>query len=124
MNLNEINSTLILLFSHYNTALKFPNAENDRIYMISYMTPGQGYLITNREIVSEDVPDFEYTPMPKYPGHTHLFCFYFISFHFILFYYCIVFLIISNFYFYFILFIIYYDKWNNIISPYTILNFN
>jgi DNA polymerase family B, exonuclease domain len=84
MNLNEINSTLILLFSHYNTALKFPNAENDRIYMISYMTPGQGYLITNREIVSEDVPDFEYTPMPKYPGHTHLFCFYFISFYFII----------------------------------------
>lgn len=32
------------------------------------MTPGQGYLITNREIVSEDVPDFEYTPLPKYPG--------------------------------------------------------
>ena len=51
-----------------NPALKFPNAENDRIYMISYMTPGQGYLITNREIVSEDVPDFEYTPLPKYPG--------------------------------------------------------
>lgn len=32
------------------------------------MTPGQGYLITNREIVSADVDDFEYTPLPKYPG--------------------------------------------------------
>ena len=48
--------------------LKFPNAENDRIYMISYMLPGQGYLIINREVVSEDVSDFEYTPLPKYPG--------------------------------------------------------
>ena len=27
-----------------------------------------GYLIINREVVSEDVGDFEYTPMPKYPG--------------------------------------------------------
>ena len=57
------------LFFFLYSALKFPNAENDRIYMISYMTPGQGYLITNREIVSEDVPDFEYTPLPKYPGN-------------------------------------------------------
>ena len=28
----------------------------------------QGYLITNREIVSEDVEDFEYTPKPEYDG--------------------------------------------------------
>ena len=28
--------------------LKFPNAENDRIFMISYMTAGQGYLLINR----------------------------------------------------------------------------
>lgn len=48
--------------------LKFPNAENDRIYMISYMVAGQGFLIVNREIVSEDILDFEYTPMSKYPG--------------------------------------------------------
>lgn len=48
--------------------LKFPNAERDRIFMISYMTPGQGYLLINREVVSEDVDNFEYTPMPKYPG--------------------------------------------------------
>jgi DNA polymerase epsilon subunit 1 len=48
--------------------LKFPNAERDRIFMISYMTPGQGYLLINREVVSEDVENFEYTPMSKYPG--------------------------------------------------------
>lgn len=28
----------------------------------------QGYLITNREIVSEDIEDFEYTPKPEYEG--------------------------------------------------------
>lgn len=48
--------------------LKFPNAEHDRIFMISYMVSGQGYLLINREIVSEDIQDFEYTPLPKYPG--------------------------------------------------------
>lgn len=48
--------------------LKFPNAEQDRIYMISYMTSGQGYLLVNREVVSEDVPNFEYTPDGFEPG--------------------------------------------------------
>lgn len=58
--------------------LKFPNAEIDEIYMISYMvsdgksTP-QGYLICSRSIVSQDVSDFEYTPKPKYPGPFHIF---------------------------------------------------
>jgi len=52
--------------------LKFPNAENDRIFMISYMVSGQGYLIINREIVSEDVDDFEYTPKPHFPGPFHV----------------------------------------------------
>jgi hypothetical protein len=28
----------------------------------------QGYLIINREIVSEDIDDFEYTPKPEYEG--------------------------------------------------------
>lgn len=36
--------------------------------MISYMIDGQGFLITNREIVSEDISDFEYTPKAEYPG--------------------------------------------------------
>jgi DNA polymerase epsilon subunit 1 len=48
--------------------LKFPDASKDRIYMISYMIAGQGYLLINRDVVSEDVPDFEYTPLSKYPG--------------------------------------------------------
>lgn len=48
--------------------LKFPVKEIDQIMMISYMVDGQGYLITNREIVSEDIEDFEYTPKPEYEG--------------------------------------------------------
>ncbi|TVY91058.1 DNA polymerase epsilon catalytic subunit A [Lachnellula willkommii] len=48
--------------------LKFPDAAIDQIMMISYMIDGQGFLITNREIVSEDIEDFEYTPRPEYDG--------------------------------------------------------
>ncbi|KAI1409270.1 DUF1744-domain-containing protein [Hypoxylon sp. FL1857] len=48
--------------------LKFPDAAIDQIMMMSYMIDGQGFLITNREIVSEDIADFEYTPKPEYPG--------------------------------------------------------
>ena len=36
--------------------------------MISYMIDGQGYLICNREIISADVEDFEYTPKPEFEG--------------------------------------------------------
>lgn len=48
--------------------LKFPDSSIDKIMMISYMIDGQGYLITNREIVSQDIEDFEYTPKPEFPG--------------------------------------------------------
>ncbi|XP_076064206.1 DNA polymerase epsilon catalytic subunit 1 [Oratosquilla oratoria] len=48
--------------------LKFPDAASDQIMMISYMIDGQGFLITNREIVGEDVEDFEYTPKPEFEG--------------------------------------------------------
>lgn len=48
--------------------LKFPDAMVDQIMMISYMIDGQGFLITNREVVSEDIADFEYTPKPEYQG--------------------------------------------------------
>lgn len=77
--------------------LKFPDAESDQIMMISYMIDGQvefpsqvynvhrsvtnmcvsftncsfflkGFLITNREIVSENIEDFEFTPKPDYEG--------------------------------------------------------
>ena len=48
--------------------LKFPDAAIDQVMMISYMIDGQGFLITNREIVSDDISDFEYTPKPEYDG--------------------------------------------------------
>jgi DNA polymerase epsilon subunit 1 len=48
--------------------LKFPDQAQDQIMMISYMIDGQGFLITNREIVSEDIEDFEYTPKAEYEG--------------------------------------------------------
>jgi DNA polymerase epsilon subunit 1 len=53
--------------------LKFPDANMDSIFMISYMVDGQGYLILSRDVVSADVQDFEYTPNPSYPGPFHIF---------------------------------------------------
>ena len=48
--------------------LKFPDPASDVIMMVSYMVDGQGYLITNREVVGANVEDFEYTPKPEYEG--------------------------------------------------------
>ncbi|GAA5968501.1 hypothetical protein JCM11641_007661 [Rhodosporidiobolus odoratus] len=48
--------------------LKFPDQQTDQVMMISYMIDGQGFLITNREIVGADIEDFEYTPKPDYEG--------------------------------------------------------
>ncbi|KAI3405326.2 POL2 [Candida oxycetoniae] len=48
--------------------LKFPDSRIDQVMMISYMIDGEGFLITNREIIAEDIEDFEYTPKPEYPG--------------------------------------------------------
>ena len=48
--------------------LQFPNAEYDQVFMISYMIDKQGFLIINREVVSEDIDDFEYTPKPEFVG--------------------------------------------------------
>lgn len=53
--------------------LKFPDATFDKIMMISYMIDGQGYLIINREIVSKDIDDFEYTPKPEFKGEFCIF---------------------------------------------------
>ena len=36
--------------------------------MISYMVDRQGFLIVNREVVGEDIRDFEYTPKPEFEG--------------------------------------------------------
>ena len=41
--------------------LKFPDAEFDKVMMISYMLDNQGYLIVNREV------DFSF----PFPPHTH-----------------------------------------------------
>jgi DNA polymerase epsilon subunit 1 len=48
--------------------LQFPNSSTDQIFMISYMCDGAGFLIINREVVSADISDFEYTPKPEYRG--------------------------------------------------------
>ena len=48
--------------------LKFPDAAVDPVMMISYMMDGAGFLIVNREVVSEDIDDFEYSPKPDFPG--------------------------------------------------------
>ncbi|TID25518.1 hypothetical protein CANINC_002908 [Pichia inconspicua] len=53
--------------------LKFPDSAIDQIMMISYMIDGEGFLITNRSIISEDIEDFEYTPKPEYPGEFMIF---------------------------------------------------
>ncbi|KAF7265187.1 hypothetical protein GWI33_021380 [Rhynchophorus ferrugineus] len=61
---------IVLAFDIETTKLplKFPDAATDQIMMISYMIDAQGYLITNREILSEDIEDFEYTPKPEFEG--------------------------------------------------------
>ena len=48
--------------------LKFPQADRDQIFMISYMVDTQGYLIISRSVVGEDIADFEYTPKPGMEG--------------------------------------------------------
>ncbi|XP_059611898.1 DNA polymerase epsilon catalytic subunit 1 [Phlebotomus argentipes] len=59
---------IVLAFDIETTKLplKFPDANTDQIIMISYMIDGQGYLITNREIISADVKSFEYTPKAEF----------------------------------------------------------
>ena len=59
--------------------LKFPSAEVDEIFMISYMVSSpvtgepQGFLIVSRSVVASDIQNFEYTPKPNYPGPFHIF---------------------------------------------------
>ncbi|CAB08772.1 DNA polymerase epsilon catalytic subunit Pol2 [Schizosaccharomyces pombe] len=48
--------------------LKFPDSSFDKIMMISYMIDGQGFLITNREIISQNIEDFHYTPREEFEG--------------------------------------------------------
>ncbi|KAB0803610.1 hypothetical protein PPYR_00580 [Photinus pyralis] len=66
---------IVLAFDIETTKLplKFPDANTDQIMMISYMIDGQGFLITNREILSADIEDFEYTPKPELEGKFTIF---------------------------------------------------
>ncbi|CAG9765603.1 unnamed protein product [Ceutorhynchus assimilis] len=66
---------IVLAFDIETTKLplKFPDAATDQIMMISYMIDGIGYLITNREILSADIEDFEYTPKPEFEGKFTIF---------------------------------------------------
>lgn len=66
---------IILAFDIETTKapLKFPDPKADQVMMISYMIDGEGFLITNREIISENIEDFEYTPKPEYPGSFTIF---------------------------------------------------
>ena len=68
-NLQKANPTVLAFDIECTKApLKFPDADVDSIFMISYMVNGQGYLLLSRHVVGKDVPNFEYTPKPKYPG--------------------------------------------------------
>ncbi|XP_075222044.1 DNA polymerase epsilon catalytic subunit 1 [Lycorma delicatula] len=66
---------IVLAFDIETTKLplKFPDSATDQIMMISYMIDGSGYLITNREIISSDVEDFEYNPKPEFQGSFTIF---------------------------------------------------
>ena len=48
--------------------LRFPNAEYDQVFMISYMINGKGFLIVNREVVGSDIDDFDYCPKKDIGG--------------------------------------------------------
>ena len=38
------------------------------VYIIFDLSKLKGFLIVNRDIVSENIDDFEYTPKPSFPG--------------------------------------------------------
>ncbi|KAF4670954.1 hypothetical protein FOL47_001752 [Perkinsus chesapeaki] len=48
--------------------LKFPDAQQDEIMMVSVMVDGDGYLIVNRQQVHGHIEDFEYSPKPEFEG--------------------------------------------------------
>lgn len=66
---------VILAFDIETTKLplKFPDSSFDMIMMISYMVDGEGYLITNRDIIAADIEDFEYSPKPDMEGFFTIF---------------------------------------------------
>jgi DNA polymerase elongation subunit (family B) len=50
--------------------LKFPDVSLDRVYMISYMFDGQGYLLINREIGATHSLSLA-IPVLAWPWHMH-----------------------------------------------------
>lgn len=52
--------------------LKFPDAAVDEIMMISLMVDEQGYLLVNRQIVADDIEDFEYIARKGMFGSFHV----------------------------------------------------
>ena len=69
------NPLTVLAFDIETTKLplKFPDSRIDSIMLISYMIDGDGYLITNRSIISEEIEDFQYSPKPEFEGNFHIF---------------------------------------------------
>lgn len=69
-DLVDVPDPVVMAFDIETTKLplKFPDPITDQVMMISYMIDAQGYLICNREIVSADVDNFEYTPRPEFEG--------------------------------------------------------
>ena len=57
---------MFCLWGHTGTAVLTSDAL--QVFMISYMVDKRGFLIVNREVVSEDIADFEYTPKPEFEG--------------------------------------------------------
>lgn len=56
--------------------LCFPNAlQGDQVMCISYMLDGRGVLLVNRQIFSQDIEDFEYSPTPQMQGKFTIFNF-------------------------------------------------
>lgn len=54
--------------------LKFPDADaGDQVMMISWMLDGKGYLVINREVVTEDIEDFDYSPHAEFKGSFQVF---------------------------------------------------
>ncbi|OAF72015.1 DNA polymerase epsilon catalytic subunit A [Intoshia linei] len=53
--------------------LKFPDSKFDQIMMISYMINGKGYLIINREVVSQDIDSFTFEPKPEFSALFNVF---------------------------------------------------
>ncbi|KAL0213340.1 hypothetical protein RCL1_006966 [Eukaryota sp. TZLM3-RCL] len=53
--------------------LKFPDSQSDVVMMISFMIDGHGVLIVNREVVAEDIQEFDFSPTLEFSGFFKIF---------------------------------------------------